>query len=76
LETHANFEAIIDGANIALYQQNFADGGFSLSQVHALFSFLGLPVFELLKLLYAIIDVLLHSIFLNRAARYCCKRTL
>lgn len=36
LETHADYEAVIDGANIALYQQNFADGGFSLPQVHAL----------------------------------------
>lgn len=32
LEKHSDYEAIIDGANIALYQQNFSDGGFSLSQ--------------------------------------------
>ncbi|KAJ6897033.1 proteinaceous RNase P 2-like [Populus alba x Populus x berolinensis] len=33
LEEHANYEAIVDGANIGLYQQNFAEGGFSISQV-------------------------------------------
>lgn len=33
LETHGDFEFIVDGANIGLYQQNFADGGFSVSQV-------------------------------------------
>lgn len=33
LDKHAEYEAIVDGANIGLYQQNFADGGFSLSQV-------------------------------------------
>lgn len=33
LEKHADFEFIVDGANIGLYQQNFADGGFSVSQV-------------------------------------------
>ncbi|KAL0702561.1 hypothetical protein Bca4012_058683 [Brassica carinata] len=32
LEKHGDYEAIVDGANIGLYQQNFADGGFSLSQ--------------------------------------------
>lgn len=35
LETHADYAAVIDGANIALYQQNFADGGFSVSQLDA-----------------------------------------
>lgn len=35
LNNHASCEAVIDGANVALYQQNFADGGFSLSQLHA-----------------------------------------
>lgn len=37
LEDNKGYDAIIDGANVALYQQNFADGGFSLSQVHSLF---------------------------------------
>ncbi|ONK77599.1 uncharacterized protein A4U43_C02F8350 [Asparagus officinalis] len=35
LEKRADYGAIVDGANIALYQQNFADGGFSLSQLDA-----------------------------------------
>jgi hypothetical protein len=35
LEEHREYEAIVDGANIALYQQNFAEGGFSLTQVCA-----------------------------------------
>ncbi|XP_061977360.1 proteinaceous RNase P 2-like [Populus nigra] len=35
LEKHANYEAIMDGANIGLYQQNFAEGGFSFSQLDA-----------------------------------------
>ncbi|KAL8255666.1 hypothetical protein R6Q59_030733 [Mikania micrantha] len=35
LEHHNDFEAIVDGANIGLYQQNFADGGFSVSQLEA-----------------------------------------
>ncbi|KAG7950580.1 hypothetical protein I3843_13G121500 [Carya illinoinensis] len=35
LEKHADFEFIVDGANIGLYQQNFADGGFSISQLDA-----------------------------------------
>lgn len=33
METHSDYEAIIDAANVGLYQQNFADGGFSISQV-------------------------------------------
>uniref|UniRef100_A0A0D9XW51 Uncharacterized protein n=1 Tax=Leersia perrieri TaxID=77586 RepID=A0A0D9XW51_9ORYZ len=32
LKEHGEYEAIVDAANIALYQQNFADGGFSLTQ--------------------------------------------
>ncbi|PWA45015.1 Ribonuclease Zc3h12a-like protein [Artemisia annua] len=32
LDQHNDFEAIVDGANIGLYQQNFAEGGFSVSQ--------------------------------------------
>ncbi|XP_010031499.2 proteinaceous RNase P 2 isoform X2 [Eucalyptus grandis] len=35
LEKHADYEAIVDGANIGLYQQNFADGGFSVPQLDA-----------------------------------------
>ncbi|KAE8687231.1 Proteinaceous RNase P 2 [Hibiscus syriacus] len=35
LEKNANYEAIVDGANIGLYQQNFADGGFSVIQLDA-----------------------------------------
>uniref|UniRef100_A0A6M2EDI9 ribonuclease P n=1 Tax=Populus davidiana TaxID=266767 RepID=A0A6M2EDI9_9ROSI len=35
LEKHANYEAIMDVANIGLYQQNFAEGGFSISQLDA-----------------------------------------
>ncbi|XP_010262434.1 PREDICTED: proteinaceous RNase P 2 [Nelumbo nucifera] len=35
LEKHATYEAIVDGANVGLYQQNFADGGFSLPQLDA-----------------------------------------
>jgi proteinaceous RNase P len=33
LEKHDCYEAIVDGANIGLYQQDFADGGFSINQV-------------------------------------------
>jgi len=33
LEENKEYEAIVDGANIALYQQNFAEGGFSLTQL-------------------------------------------
>lgn len=35
LEANNEYEAIVDGANIALYQQNFAEGGFSLTQLDA-----------------------------------------
>jgi proteinaceous RNase P len=35
LEANKEYQAIVDGANIALYQQNFAEGGFSLTQVCA-----------------------------------------
>ncbi|XP_052187073.1 proteinaceous RNase P 2-like isoform X2 [Diospyros lotus] len=35
LEKHPEYEAIVDGANIGLYQQNFADGGFCISQLDA-----------------------------------------
>ncbi|KAJ3681278.1 hypothetical protein LUZ60_015767 [Juncus effusus] len=33
LEKNDNYEVIIDAANVAFYQQNFSDGGFSLSQI-------------------------------------------
>lgn len=35
LEKHAGYEAVVDGANIGLHQQNFAEGGFSVSQLDA-----------------------------------------
>ncbi|GMP88504.1 hypothetical protein CsSME_00040474 [Camellia sinensis var. sinensis] len=35
LDKHAEYEAIVDGANIGLYQQNFVEGGFSISQLDA-----------------------------------------
>ncbi|PKI40539.1 hypothetical protein CRG98_039099 [Punica granatum] len=35
LNKHADYEAIVDGANIGLYQQNFSDGGFSVPQLEA-----------------------------------------
>ncbi|KAI3924841.1 hypothetical protein MKW98_031092 [Papaver atlanticum] len=35
LDRNSNYVAIVDGANVALHQQNFADGGFSISQLEA-----------------------------------------
>lgn len=35
LDEHSEYEAIVDAANIGLYQQNFAEGGFSISQLVA-----------------------------------------
>ncbi|KAG7640442.1 Protein-only RNase P C-terminal [Arabidopsis suecica] len=35
LEKQGDYEAILDGANIGLYQQNFVDGSFSLSQLES-----------------------------------------
>ncbi|XP_051134687.1 proteinaceous RNase P 2 [Andrographis paniculata] len=35
LEQHSDYETVIDGANIGLYQQNFAEGSFSISQLDA-----------------------------------------
>ncbi|KAF9593411.1 hypothetical protein IFM89_022690 [Coptis chinensis] len=35
LDNNTKYEAIVDGANVGLYQQNFADGGFSISQLDA-----------------------------------------
>lgn len=36
LDKHAKYEALVDGANVGLYQQNFADGGFSIYQLDAI----------------------------------------
>ena len=33
IEECSDYEAIVDGANVGLYQQNFAEGGFSIPQV-------------------------------------------
>jgi len=33
LDRHGPYDFIVDGANIGLYQWNFVDGGFSVSQV-------------------------------------------
>ncbi|KAK4773623.1 hypothetical protein SAY87_028642 [Trapa incisa] len=35
LKEHTHYQAIVDAANISLYQQNFADGGFCVSQLDA-----------------------------------------
>ncbi|EEF33301.1 multidrug resistance pump, putative [Ricinus communis] len=35
LDKNADYDAIVDGANVGLYQQNFAEGGFSISQLDA-----------------------------------------
>ncbi|KAL3518515.1 hypothetical protein ACH5RR_021104 [Cinchona calisaya] len=35
IEEFSGYEAIVDGANVGLYQQNFAEGGFSISQLDA-----------------------------------------
>ncbi|KNA03762.1 hypothetical protein SOVF_206010 [Spinacia oleracea] len=35
IDNHSEYEAIVDGANIGLYRQNFADGGFSIAQLEA-----------------------------------------
>ncbi|XAR70415.1 Ribonuclease P [Bertholletia excelsa] len=35
VDQNTDYEAIVDGANIGLYQQNFAEGGFSISQLDA-----------------------------------------
>ncbi|KAJ9555022.1 hypothetical protein OSB04_009636 [Centaurea solstitialis] len=49
LDQHHDFEAIVDGANIGLYQQNFAEGGFSVSQVVHLYLIKFSPFFEQLE---------------------------
>ncbi|KAF8642189.1 hypothetical protein HU200_067452 [Digitaria exilis] len=40
LEANKGYEAIVDAANIALYQQNFAEGGFSLTQTTNMYSYI------------------------------------
>ncbi|XP_027160375.1 proteinaceous RNase P 2-like isoform X2 [Coffea eugenioides] len=35
IEECSDYEAIVDGANVGLYQQNFAEGGFSIPQLDA-----------------------------------------
>ncbi|GAB2274630.1 hypothetical protein Dimus_009399 [Dionaea muscipula] len=35
VEEHHDYEAIVDAANIGLYQQNFTEGGFSMTQLDA-----------------------------------------
>lgn len=55
MEKHSEYEAIIDGANVGLYQQNFADGGFSLSQV------LTLPFADYLYYLWCILSIALYA---------------
>nr|GMD06479.1 proteinaceous RNase P 2 isoform X1 [Ipomoea batatas] len=37
MEKHSDYEVVVDGANVGLYQQNFAEGGFSISQVRYTF---------------------------------------
>lgn len=32
LDQHSEYESVVDGANVGLYQQNFAEGGFSIAQ--------------------------------------------
>ena len=36
LDEHGPFDAIVDGANIGLYNQNFGEGGFNFFQVWAM----------------------------------------
>lgn len=33
LDKRANYEAIVDGANVGYYQRNFSGGGFTIFQV-------------------------------------------
>ncbi|KAL2239339.1 proteinaceous RNase P 2 [Sesamum indicum] len=33
LDQHSEYESVVDGANVGLYQQNFAEGGFSIAQL-------------------------------------------
>ena len=33
LERHGPFGAVVDGANVALYGQNFEQGGFTFAQI-------------------------------------------
>lgn len=56
LEKNANYEAIVDGANIGLYQQNFTEGGFSVPQVVHL---------KLVTCYFFLLDSLLTTNFYN-----------
>jgi hypothetical protein len=46
LDRHGPFDAIVDAANVGLYNQNFGDGGFNYFQVN-----LCLPYFHACSLL-------------------------
>jgi proteinaceous RNase P len=46
LDRHGPFDAIVDAANVGLYNQNFGDGGFNFFQVN-----LCLPYFHACSLL-------------------------
>ncbi|MCD7452732.1 hypothetical protein HAX54_017951 [Datura stramonium] len=35
LEKHSDYDAVVDAANVGLFQQNFAEGGFSIAQLVA-----------------------------------------
>ncbi|XP_055829631.1 proteinaceous RNase P 2 [Solanum dulcamara] len=35
LEKHSDYDTVVDAANVGLYQQNFAEGGFSIDQLVA-----------------------------------------
>ncbi len=37
-ERNGPFDVLMDGANIALYGQNWEGGGFSMHQVHAVYN--------------------------------------
>lgn len=45
LEQHSGYETVVDGANVGLYQQNFAQGGFSIAQVLEFEFFFGIVSF-------------------------------
>lgn len=47
LNRHGPFDAIVDGANVGLFNQNFVDGGFNFHQVPVflLILFLCLSIF-------------------------------
>ena len=72
LDKHADYEAIVDGANIGLYQQNFANGEFSIPQVVQPNSLTCLP---LLKQSFYLTHCPISEFF-NRAAWCCCERII